>query len=260
VTKLNDDFDIFNDACAFYGDTLVMQIGRSDDDYELYAADLDGGSPRIIHMPEIDEAKKSYKVKYRENGQAGSGTDTHVYEDISDERFTVYIRYNWSIDKDGNYSDEGGTYIKDSTGKETFVGGIGSCYRVKDILYYMADENTYERNNRAVMTYDMNTGETKRIVDNIRYIDYNGDYVNGDSWFTYTDFDFNVWRYDFDTESVSEIFPNASLKHYGKVERMLGTNTGMYKVDTDGNYSFVTDEYASDCLYVENGAEEGVNF
>lgn len=266
VKKITDkpitDYAFYNDklVLCFKADEYYADLTVSNSDV-YYLADLDGSN--ITLWQEVMDAQAQFKEKHGEDGnkQPGSDRSEYVFDECSDDKYTVYSIYEWEYDENGYKTGRDALAIRDSSGKETSVSENGGnpVIRVDNILYYMYKADDGEHNGYNVALYNMDTGERKAVASDIQYIDWRSN-ADGDDWFTYTDFSFNTWRYDCDTETLSEIFPNANLKKYGKVERMLGLNIGMYKVDVDGNYSFVTDEYAADCLYVDNEKSEGKNF
>ena len=84
--------------------------------------------------------------------------------------------------------------------------------------------------------------------------------VKGDGWFTYLDYRNNVIRYDTETKTETEVYPNKGLHRYGKMRYLASKNDCMYKVDEDGNYTFLTDSCKANYLFVANNATDGVQY
>lgn len=265
VTKLAEEITNF----GFCGDKLVIVRGTyydNDENRPAYLADMDGSNE------EIWQEFEAHMEKYGEYGKDGpkSDTFTDIWNDISDDEVTVYEVTSYTTNEQGERDYVYELYARDKDGRETLIvdsremGYLPGINRVGNKLYYRV-----EREHAAdgqLMIYDMETGESREIADNVYELTiekcdrYSNDVRGGKSWFMYRDLDRNTWRYNTDTDMAEGIFPNANIRKYGKVEQMLGTNTGMYKVDTDGNISFIMDELAANCVYVENGASEGIKF
>ncbi|MBQ9599928.1 MAG: DUF5050 domain-containing protein, partial [Clostridia bacterium] len=84
--------------------------------------------------------------------------------------------------------------------------------------------------------------------------------VKGDGWFTYLDYRNNVIRYDTETKTETEVYPCKGLHRYGKMRYLASKNDCMYKVDEDGNYTFLTDSCKPNYLFVATGAADGVQY
>ena len=265
VEKIDLEMPDAQDYC-FAGDKLALQVGKDFDSHVWYTAELDGSNPQV--WQEAEDAKEKFRTEnMNEDGnyisERSGGSDTYEFEEYSDEKFSVYEYAEWSYDAEDNYIHRSTLYVKSADGKETAVFGpeqngvvIG---RFGDRLIYWLNSSTIHKESKVVYEYNMNTGEKRELTANMRERDYKRR-SSGENWFTYADNSFNIWRYNVDTGASAEIFPNASGKKYGKVHKMLGLDDGMYKIDTDGNYSLVCREYAAYNLYVENGATIGEHF
>lgn len=256
VTKINGDMGVV-DYC-FYNDKLVMFVGDGYDNYVTYSAELDGSNPQV--MEDVEAAKERYKEEQNKmneelnNGGQWSETDTYAYEDISDDKFTVYSVSKIVLNNEEIESHEN-VYIRDTQGNETKISdtGMSIMARYGDILIYSENEGLI---NNSVISYDMNTGKKRVIADN-KYLQM----TNIEQYIFFYDKNLNIWRYDISTDTLEEIAPNSGSDKYGKVADLFGKNDGMYKIDTNGNYTLVTNkEYAANSIYVENGTGKTLMF
>lgn len=249
--KLSGDMNVID--YGFYNDRLVMitgGMGNADTeggaDTTAYIADPDGSNLKVF--TEIEQAKSRF-VGTIDNTY---GKSTFEFEQYSDDTFTVYMISEW-----GENVNKNTLCAADADGHEIVIAeNAYIVYRIDNTVYYRM---YYSENDNSIYSCDLNTGEQKTIADDVLWLSVKS-ITYGDDWFTYMDYSHNIWRYDAKLGTRSEIFPNSSMRRYGKVQKMLGLNDGMYKVDTDGNYALISTEYAANCLYVENGAKEGVHF
>lgn len=100
--------------------------------------------------------------------------------------------------------------------------------------------------------YDMQSGEQKEIIQDVRNFFSSKAYYS-DNWFLYRDNQSNLRRYDMRTGASVEIFPNKGLNKYGEVHKIVN-DKGLYKIDTDGNYTLLDKANAHYWSYVKNGS------
>ncbi len=269
LTKLNGDLTVID--YYFYEDKIVMEIGVNYEDTTMYIAEADGSNAQVFQ--EAEEAKKRYQE--REEGRKGM-YDTYdpndestwikdlqemVHDNISDEKYTVYDVYNRSV---GSYPEEG-MYVRDSEGNERKLpDNIKSIYKRYGDTLIVAEGLEAGKGTRKLLAYDMETGQTSVAAENMYKIVTisSGDYSSfKDTYITYYDKNMNIWVYDILAKETREVHPNSGSKKFGKVVDIIGNSSGMYKFDTEGNYSLVTNsEYAANCLYVENGTGKCITF
>lgn len=233
---------------GFYKEEKVVYLT----DKKWYIIDKNGGNSEIWQ-----EAADAYEESKRLVTEPRY-TIKSINHSISDDKYKVYTVGEY--EKNGEYS-EGLTeryVIADSSGNEREIDhdDVSIPFRIGDTLYMtlIGKERT-----EPLIAYNMNTGAEHMIAGNIDSI-YGKLCALGEEWFTYTDEMNNIWRYDVSTDTVSEIFPNANTKRFGKAYKMLGLSNGMYKIDTDGNYSLISQAYAANCRFVKDGADEGESF
>lgn len=271
VSKVSGDLNVL--SYGFKDDKIQISTADTVDEDGVvqgcvYIADMDGSNIEIDE--EIAAMRKKFEEEHDDNGNRIIGTRTYKeiqeLKEMSDEKYFLYNIVNWT--ESGNYDDDTYTYeiketfmARDADGNERVVCENKNFpeIRIGNVLYFWENAYTAEKQDKHMVAYDLDTGKSRTVADNVRLVDYR-QVAGGDDWFTWTDYNFNVRRYDAKTDTVTEISPNNNLHKYGKVHKMLGTNKGMYKVDTDGNYSFVMGETAAGCIYAENGASDAMHF
>ena len=248
--KVSGDMTV--SAYGFKGD--LLQLCTADG---VYAANLDGSGVKLDE--DVEAARETYAQMHESGIMSFSVNETQEITEMSDEKYSLFYHTESS---DKGYDITETLTARDADGNERIIGkdiGYPLC-RIGDTLYFVVETDSASKNRNRIDAYDLNTGGYRTITEDIREIKY-PENTAGDDWFTYYDNSFNIHRYDASTDSISEVFPSGSLHRSGRVQRMLGLSDGMYKVDTEGRYSLITNtDMAGDCIYAENGAETAVHF
>ena len=190
--------------------------------------------------------------------------EEQVLEDVSDERHTVFYKYKWEKTEHSGYGGAPANLcVRDADGNVTVLcendEWVGNgMERRGDILYYTQKTSNNGHTAKAFIAYDLNSGEKKTIADDVSSL--SGDSSEKDTWLFYTDTNLNTNRYDIESGKITQLYPNSSSNRYGKLyylTKMYNGEEGVYKVDTDGNISTLTDTLAMYGVYVPDGAKTG---
>lgn len=245
--------DFFN----FYNGEIAASIVEGDiHNPKYYLMNLNGGNMRL--WGEYEELKDGYEAN-DENASEGI-VYTHIYEDLSDENYTVYEK-EWSYAGGIKNSK---LYFADKDGNETLIyefdDFITPDKRIGNTIYYNTTGEDNESRSGALHSYNMDTREDSVVATEVKGITF-AQNEDGRDWLTYTDYNGNIWRYNGADSSVSEIFPCREIKKRGTLQSIAYIDGKFYKVDTEGNYSLLTeDNMYFDYVYVENGSLNGVGF
>lgn len=296
LEKISGDYDVSNFGFTEDGRLAFSVIENSEeqfeDDYryviamEIYVESEKGGEFVIYEEAEpyikakLENEKRSHDewVEKYKNGTenednqwnyADLGEDEElpeeaVIEDVSDERYTVFYKYRWEKTEHGGYA--GGPVnlcVRDESGNVTVLcennEWVGNgMERRGDVLYYTQTTSNNGHTSNAFIAHDLNSGAKNIIADDVNSIWVRSS--ENDKWFLYTDTNLNMNRYDLESGKITSVYPNSSSNRYGKLYYLTRMNygvEGVYKIDTDGNISTVTDTLAMYGVYVPNGAKSG---
>ena len=260
LTRINGDMNI--QGFAFNDDKLVMGVYNKGIDtkreYEIYMSEPDGQNPYLYKKGVSDNSLLITVDENTDTAKPETWTFERINEEQSDENYTVYYRTEGHIDEKGeSHNDSMQLRVKDKYGNSRLVcadSWEGGFQRLGDVLYYPAVDSDAERESHTIYAYDMKTGNQRKCINNVKsLLNY-----HGQDWIMYVDYNLNYHRYNVISGTDNEIYPNNGYKKYGNLQSIMIKDNAMHKLDTDGNFSRITEDFVMYWTYVENGSARGI--
>ena len=243
-----------------------LYIAANEGEQVYYEAELDGSSPvrKEAEYGDWSEVNAFYDDLF--SGKFDGKDFEHCILTASDDKYKIFYisRYN-KVNKGYRLDATGKLIVRDIEGNTRTICEEGQwnrdnyIKRYDDVIYYTVKTEIRGRMTNELYSYDLDTSESRLCVPDA----YKLSDIMHDRLFYYEDRMGNLWRFDTESCTASEVFPNAGLKRYGEMNYVFekvtfrnGRKTeALYKIDVDGNILLIADGGIKHWQYVENGAE-----
>lgn len=233
--------------------SVVTDHYPKDTTIAYYRVNLDGSGCEKIEskiVPYTNVPGNKEPASGQEEPEQGKEITYLLDQEMNDEQFKLYEKY-----VKGNNDKRRWLYVEHN-GEMKEVASVAYGYiqaeRAGDILYYCFAYS--DKNNHALYAYDMRSGSTKEIADNLYYNSM--ELYAEEGFILYRDNNNDIWRYSIKENKLAEVYPNKGFYRYTQpiAIRQNKENNYLYKIDKNGKFTDVVSAYAAYWIVVKNGS------
>ena len=240
--------DLYSDLFMTDGVTMKQITDGYKIDFFGYAKTEEGYDESKILFTVLDDED----ILYEYDIETGKIVELTGYDYIEPEEIDVYRQlsddsYSFSEREDGS----AGFSVWDGNGnKVTDILGMLHKRIGNKIIYVYIEKVKEGKNDRSLVSFDLDTGDKKVITDDIGIM---VDVFEDSDNIMYIDTKGMVYIYN-EEEGAKTVFPCRGIYKYGEllsIETLMPENA-VYKLDVNGRFCRLTDDEVTDMLYVPN--------